>query len=517
LADGKATHEENVAQADNLEANAELAAFILGAQILLGIANTAMAAFTLAAAVTTLATASSLLAGAIASCIVLVGCALIPVYTSGVIASVVAVVAGGVSVGLNVAALVTQAVALGLVIDVALRAGATISLPEGSSDDSGTPVTNEDLAVQIRAEAESLKADAAQKVIAARNTINNSIGLTTSIRDQISNIRTQALALRNTTGVINDATFTSYANSTYNQANTNLTQANTARSNTIAARNDANNAVTALGAPVFVFPNMTYPNVDYPTTVSHLEAADAKVTVASNNFTNLRSSYNNIRTYATQARDRIITLKNNDPYPTPADVLNPTAAEITAINEWNTRRANYDLAQNRAQTVINSMNAQRTVFISEIYDRLNDAIEARDNIIEIIGDLAPLLDPPPPTQAEINERAALVASLNNSLTEQNNLITYYTNVINNTSPALFFEINRLQDDIEIAFGNIEGAQASTLEAYETIDAAIEAEENATYFENNVGNGLPNPNGTPLEQAAGVDDILRAADLKGAEQ
>ena len=89
-------------------------------------------------------------------------------------------------------------------------------------------------------------------------------------------------------------------------------------------------------------------------------------------------------------------------------------------------------------------------------------------------------------------------------------------MINNT-PGLFFEINRLQDDIQIAFGNIEGSQASTEEAYETIEAAIEAEENATYFENNVGNGLPNPNGTLLEQAGGVDDILRAADLKGAEQ
>ena len=42
-------------------------------------------------------------------------------------------------------------------------------------------------------------------------------------------------------------------------------------------------------------------------------------------------------------------------------------------------------------------------------------------------------------------------------------------------------------------------------------------ENAAYFEANVGNGLPNPNGTLLEQAAGVDTILEAADEKGAEK
>ncbi len=42
-------------------------------------------------------------------------------------------------------------------------------------------------------------------------------------------------------------------------------------------------------------------------------------------------------------------------------------------------------------------------------------------------------------------------------------------------------------------------------------------ENAAYFEANVGSGLPNPNGTLLEQAGGVDDILNAADAKGAQQ
>ncbi|MBL4659429.1 MAG: hypothetical protein JKY19_03665, partial [Alcanivoracaceae bacterium] len=167
LADAKVTHEDNLASVVSIRKSATTAGVIVGAQILLGIANTAMAAFTLAAAVTTLTTASSLLSGAIASCAVLVGCALIPVYTAGLVASTVAIIAATVSVSANVAALVAQGVAVGLVIDVAVRAGAPISLPEGTTDpnDPNSTTDNSDLAAQIRAQAEELKADAASKVI----------------------------------------------------------------------------------------------------------------------------------------------------------------------------------------------------------------------------------------------------------------------------------------------------------------------------------------------------------------
>ncbi|MCF6319130.1 MAG: hypothetical protein L3J83_07625, partial [Proteobacteria bacterium] len=206
LADAKATHEENIAQADNLRANAELAAFILGAQIVLGIANTALATFTLATAVTVLTAASALLAGAIASCVILIGCALIPVYTSAVVAATAAVVASGVAVAANIAALISQAVAIGLIIDVAVRAGATISLPEGITDPgSGDVTTNADLAQQVRAQAEQLKREAAAKVIDSRGDIVNGLNQATTIRNRFNLLTIQTQALADTNAAVNDA------------------------------------------------------------------------------------------------------------------------------------------------------------------------------------------------------------------------------------------------------------------------------------------------------------------------
>ena len=531
LADGKATHEENLAQADNLKANAELAAFILGAQILLGIANTAMAAFTLVAAVATLATASSLLAGAIASCIVLVGCALIPVYTSGVVASVVAIVAGGVSVAANVAALITQAVAIGLIIDVANRAGAAISLPEDSSDDSATPVTNEQLAIDIRAQAEKLKADAAQKVLDARNTIYNARQKSLDIYYTLDDINSRAstlyatrddfvnppftMAPYTTAPANQDSTFTTHVNNTRIEASNNRSRALNAYFNINNARPDADAARDALGTAVFVFPNITYPDIDYAVAVAELNNADTKMTNAAAQFTLLKDNYLNIRAHAVSARTRINNLRNADPQP-PLTFPTPTQAEIDAYNEWSSRRDILNNAYNRAQSVITKFDEPRVVFYTEILSRRNDAQDALNEVVLIIADLAPLL--PDATAQEIADRAAIEAQLISSRDEQIALIAYYNQVLNGQPVGFFsFEINELQDDIIIAFNRIEGAQASTQDAYESIAAAIEAEENAAYFEDNVGSGLPNPNGVLLEQAAGVDAILNAADDKGAER
>ncbi len=540
MADGKATHEENLAQADNLEANAELAAIITGAQILLGIANTAMAAFTLAAAVTTLATASSLLAGAIASCVVLVGCALIPVYTAGVVASTVAIVAAGVAVGLNVAALIAQAVALGLVIDVALRAGAQISLPEESTDpnDPNATMSNEELAIEIRQQAEDLKLDAAEKVISARDQINRARGSALTIRNRFNTIKAQTQLLEDSRIAINDGLFNSYSLSADSQAATNVNQATTAYNNTVSARNNANDAVSALGAQAnsgFPFFQISYPNVNFPLAESHLNLADPKMTTAATNINNLKNSYLNILTQATNARNRANTLIANQPArPVPADPANPTAAETQAMADWDALRDAYILGRNRAQNVMNTMNALRDVFISDLIDRRDGAVDAYNEVVDIISNLAPIPDEPVPAdpanptaqetaalvnwQNLTNERADLLVLLNGQLTEQLNLINYYNGILNGPFGGfLIFEINRLQDDIQIGVGRIDGARAQTTEAFETINSALDAEENAAYFEANVGNGLPNPNGTLNEQAAGVDDILADADAKGAER
>lgn len=71
------------------------------------IINVALAAAQISSSASTLATASTQLAAAIASCVVLVGCALIPPYTG-------AVTAGGVAVGLSAAGTALAAIALGL-------------------------------------------------------------------------------------------------------------------------------------------------------------------------------------------------------------------------------------------------------------------------------------------------------------------------------------------------------------------------------------------------------------------
>ncbi len=521
LANAKVTHEDNLVTAESLRASATLSGVILGAQILLGIANTALSTFTLAAAVTTLTTASALLSSAIASCAVLVGCALIPVYTTGVVASIVAISASGVAIGLSVTALITQTVAIALVIDVAARAGATISLPEESTDpnNSNTTVSNAEIAAQVRLEAEKLKADSAEKIINARDTINDTRGSAETIQNSFNNIKNQAQTLANTTTAVNDGLFTNYSLASNNQAQTNLNQANSALSNTISAKSNADDAVVALGTagnsgvPPFT---VTYPNANFPLIVSHLGLADPKMTTAATAINNLRNSYLNIKTQATNAKNRIITLKAADPYPTPVNPTNPTAAELIAINNWNIRRDILDDAQAKAQDVIDSMNVERAVLISDLQDRRDAAVTGLNRIIEI-RDALPVLQPGA-TAAQIAERNTLLTLLNVQQAEQQTLINYYNGILSGSGLGLaVYYINRLQDDIEIGVGQIVGAQASTTEAFGTISSALNAEENATYFENNVGSGLPNPTTTLLTQAGGVDDILRAADAKGVQQ
>lgn len=82
-----------------------------------------MAAIDLASSVAALSIASGLLAGAIASCVVLVGCAFIPVYTAAVVLAGVSIGLFGVAIGLAAAGLATLIVATVQVAKVANMTG----------------------------------------------------------------------------------------------------------------------------------------------------------------------------------------------------------------------------------------------------------------------------------------------------------------------------------------------------------------------------------------------------------
>lgn len=100
-----------------------LSSALAGVSLILQGVNMALAGASMVSAGVTVGTASAQLAGAIASCIVLVGCALIPPYTTALALSIAALVASGVSLGLQIAAFAVQSAALGMFIAAASMAG----------------------------------------------------------------------------------------------------------------------------------------------------------------------------------------------------------------------------------------------------------------------------------------------------------------------------------------------------------------------------------------------------------
>jgi len=148
--------------------------------IVLAGVDVALAAINLAASITMLGTASGLLSGAIASCIVLVGCAFIPVYTAAVVASVIAITLSGVAIAagaLGIAALVYSTV---LAVEVAIATG----------NATGDQTLDVDLDAQLQtvldleAKANQAEADSAaeaiklQNALAARDAALNTINTT---------------------------------------------------------------------------------------------------------------------------------------------------------------------------------------------------------------------------------------------------------------------------------------------------------------------------------------------------
>ncbi len=358
LADAKATHVENVAQAQNIKESVELSIIITVMQTALGVANTAIAVYNLALAGALVGVASASLASAIAACVASLGtaCGLVAVAIAGLVAAVAAVVAAGVSVGLNIAALVAQGIAIAKTIDVANRAGSTISPPNPNSvtdPNTGTVTSNTDLAAQARATAEMLKKDAAEKVIAARDSINNARSLALTIRNRFTTLKAETQALVNTNAAVGDALFTAQTLSANNQVQTNLNQSNAAIVGLNDGLGDANNAVAAVGAPLSTIdpnnplgpPIISYPNADFPLAETHLQLAEPDITTASTEFTNLSNSYLSTKTSAINAKNRIIFIRTN----LPALPINATQAQINARNAY---LAILDDAEAKADAVI---------------------------------------------------------------------------------------------------------------------------------------------------------------------
>ncbi|BCN94305.1 hypothetical protein THMIRHAM_20900 [Thiomicrorhabdus immobilis] len=163
-------------QAEDMADAAVEGAIMAGINVAVIAYSVVLAAVDLANASATLGVASGLLSGAVASCVVLVGCAFIPVYTASVVAAGIGVGLAGVAVGAGAAAGISQAVATGLYIDIAVRANAAVP------DDVVSTTSNPDYSATITAlnaektvainEASAARSDANTKLSAASTALN---------------------------------------------------------------------------------------------------------------------------------------------------------------------------------------------------------------------------------------------------------------------------------------------------------------------------------------------------------
>jgi hypothetical protein len=526
LADAKATHTENVTQAQSLKEAAELAIIITIMQTALGVANTAMAVYNLAIGAALIGVASAALSTAIAACVASLGtaCGLVAWAVAGLVATIVGVIAAGVSVGLNIAALVAQTIAIVKTIDVANRAGSTVSVPNpnNSTNTTGTVTSNEDLAADARTQAEEMKKEAADKTISARNSVNSAISMAAIIRNRFFDIRTLTQTLVATNGAVADATFSSNTIAANNQVSTNYNQAVITSNNLSLAKVDADAAVTALGASVTTQPNppfgpfvTTYPNIDFATVLTKLEATDTKMTLASDNFTLLTNSFGNSITNAINARDRIIAMKNAYPPIVLSNPPNPTAAEAAAIAARDARFVILNDAQAKAQAVIDNLNATTGFNYFDVLNKRNAAVNTRNETQGFINDLVPL--PADASPDEVTNRANLLADLNASINRLNIVIANFNAVLSSYGPFDIIPINSLSDNVEIENARIQEALGKVTDAYKSIQGAEQLEESATELENGIGGDNPAPTTTVLTLNSGVDAILEAADSKGVEK
>jgi type II secretory pathway pseudopilin PulG len=469
LADAKATHSENVTQQASLKDSADLAIIITIAQTALGIANTAMAIFNLVTGVAVVIAASAYLSITIAACIASLGtaCGAVVSGIAALVAAVVAIVLAGVSVALNIAAVIIQIIAVVRLVDVAKRAGSTgvtdargdsiVEVPDPSASSGGTSYA--DMAVDARNAANDLKAQVVGKTLKARDDIYATLSLGTTIRNRFNGIKNLTQSLANFNTAVGDATFSFYSNAANNEAQSNINRANNAIGRINSAKTEVDNAVVDLGTPP-AYTNINFANVD-----AHLLATDSHMTSASNSFTDLKNNYLTIKNRATIARNRLTTL------------INISVNRITVINgllNQNPPPAEADTAAER-----NALIAERNTLTNKL---INTLYPARAKAIDIINNMNAVVRPPtPPFDPNGDPR------------------------------------NLLEVEIGTQLGRILAAKSAATEASETISAAIDADANATYMEDNISSGNPLPTTTTLGLSLGVDAILRKADEKGVER
>ncbi|WP_345060482.1 hypothetical protein [Acidovorax lacteus] len=153
-------------QKESTRNSAIISSTINGVSVVVAGIKMALAASGLANSISHLAAAAAALSGAIAGCVFLVSCGLIPVYAAAVAAAVAAIAAYTATIALMAASLASSIVAMSLSIAVAVQAGAEIGGEIDLDKARAEAQTSYNDAVQRRQDAESNLA----KAIRARDT-----------------------------------------------------------------------------------------------------------------------------------------------------------------------------------------------------------------------------------------------------------------------------------------------------------------------------------------------------------
>lgn len=185
MANAVLVQNEVIDQAESLADDTEKGLILAAVGVALNAASAVLAGVDLANASTTLGVSSGLLSAAVASCVVLVGCALIPVYTAAVAAATTGVVLSGVALGASVAAVIAQGVATALYADAAIRASAASSSVGTVDWDANIASRQADLA---KAQTDLIAAQAKQTAIGIE--LQNALSTYTNNKNSITSYAT---------------------------------------------------------------------------------------------------------------------------------------------------------------------------------------------------------------------------------------------------------------------------------------------------------------------------------------
>ncbi len=274
LANAKSTHTNNVNLLGNVKNQVESGIFVHSAKIALSVVLTAVAANTLASAITTLSAASVFLAESIGACIASLGitCAAIAAAVTAIVLSAIGIVAAGTAVGANAVAIAPLAIGLSKLVNLKAEVATAVNLDDSSTDYAS-------LLEYLQERTRDLMQQAPIKVRLVRDKINESLSHVRSLKGKFINLlriinRIDAL-IGNSSAYMDDIL------SVRTQIQLTLTKLDIIQSSLQSAGVDVNNAVTAMGAAVVTGtpPNQitTYPNFDYEVVKAQLQVAKTKL------------------------------------------------------------------------------------------------------------------------------------------------------------------------------------------------------------------------------------------------